>query len=242
MSQWARNGLVLAIASLTPCLLLLAQERQPGKPYTPPNDLPLVEKVLASRRQYQQALEQLREHYEKVADLERKKWAEEELIGFHRINKHPFRMELDVPPPTLKPEFNIPEANELFRQAMGYKGKGSGAAYDDNIRRSELIFQRLLSYYPNSDKIDDAAYQLGDIYESRVFKQPRRAAVYFERCFQWNANTDTDARMRAARLYDKTLLERGKAIELYQNVAKSDADQKRVDEAKKRLAELSGQK
>jgi len=232
--------LAAAVVLISSVLLLQAQERQPvGKPYTPPNDLPLVEKVLAARRQYQQALEQLREHYEKVGDLERKKWAEEELIGFHRLTKHPFNLALDIPPPTLKPEYNIPEANELFRQGMAYKGRGTGSAYEDNIRRAEIVFQRLLSFYPNSDKIDDAAYQLGDIYESRVFKQPRRAAGYFERCYQWNPNTDTDARLRAARIYDRVLMERGKAAEIYRHVVNHDGDQKRVDEARKRLQELS---
>ena len=32
-----------------------------------------------------------------------------------------------------------------------------------------------------SDKIGDAAYQLGDIYEGRSYKQYRRAAHYYER-------------------------------------------------------------
>ncbi|WP_173019818.1 tetratricopeptide repeat protein, partial [Streptomyces alkaliphilus] len=93
--------------------------------------------------------------------------------------------------------------------------------------------------YPQSDKIDDTAYQLGEIYESRVFKQYRRAAQYYERVFQWNGNTQYDARLRAARLYDKTLQERGRAIQLYREVISHEADPKRIEEAKKRLGDLS---
>ncbi|MCS7167510.1 MAG: hypothetical protein RMI91_10850 [Gemmatales bacterium] len=210
------------------------------KPGFPQSDLPLVEKVIAARKQYQQALEQLREHYLRTGDVERQQWVEEELIGFHRITKRAYILELDVPPPTLKPELNIPEANELYRRAMQFKGRGYGQEYEDNMRRAELLLQQLLTYYPQSDKIDDAAYQLGEIYENRPFRQYRRAAWYYERSFQWNPNTSNDARLRAARIYDRILQERGKAIQLYREVINYDADPQRVEEARRRLKELSG--
>lgn len=220
---------------------LCAQDKSGiGKPNVPQGDLPLVEKVIAARKQYQQALEQLREYYLRTGDVERQHWVEEELVGFHRITKRAYILELDVPPPTLKPEHNIPEANELFRRAMQFKGRGYGQEYEDNMRRAELLLQQLLTYYPQSDKIDDAAYQLGEIYENRPFRQYRRAAWYYERSFQWNPNTSNDARLRAARIYDRILQERGKAIQLYREVINHDADPQRVEEARRRLKELSG--
>ncbi|MCS7016704.1 MAG: hypothetical protein NZM42_11385 [Gemmatales bacterium] len=224
---------------LTP--LIQAQDKTGlVKPNVSQGDLPLVEKVIAARKQYQQALEQLREHYLRTGDVERQQWVEEELIGFHRITKRAYILELDVPPPSLKPEHNIPEANELFRRAMQFKGRGYGQEYEDNMRRAELLLQQLLTYYPQSDKIDDAAYQLGEIYENRPFRQYRRAAWYYERSFQWNPNTSNDARLRAARIYDRILQERGKAIQLYREVINYDADPQRVEEARRRLKELSG--
>lgn len=208
----------------------------------PPNDLQLVEHVLQARKEYQASLETLREYYGRQGDNERKAWVEEELLSFHRISKRAYRLDLDVPPPTLKGTHNVNEANELFRRAMAYKENrawGLTNQSGDNLRRAEILFQQLLTNYPQSDKIDDAAYQLGEIYENTVFKQHRRAAAYYERCFQWNPDTDTDARLRAARLYDKSLQDRAHAIQLYREVLKHDGNQKRVDEAKKRLAELS---
>ena len=208
-----------------------------------PSDMEIVERVLAKRREYQMALEQLRSHYLATGDLERAKWAEEELSNFHRIPKQAFRLDLDVPPPLLKAEQNIPEANELYRRAMTYKDKGwSGTEYIDNQRRAELLFQQILTNYPQSNQIDDAAYQLGDIYESKAYKQYRRAAMYYERCFQWNPNTQFDARIRAARLYDKYLQERSRAMELYKEVTTHETDPKRIAEAQKRITELSGKK
>lgn len=203
------------------------------------SDIELVEKLLAARREYQVSLEQLRALYVSTGDVERAQWAEEELRQYHRIPKQAFRLELDVPPPTLQAAYNIPEANELYRKAMLYKDKGWGTDYIDNQRRTELLLQQLLSSYPQSDKISHAAYQLGDLYESKAYKQYRRAAAYFERSFQWDPNTHHDSRLRAARIYDKTLQERARAVELYREVTTHETDPKRLQEAEKRLAELS---
>jgi tetratricopeptide (TPR) repeat protein len=214
-----------------------------GQPGQPPSDLDKVERVLAARREYQIALEMLRTHYIQVQDPERARWAEDELVQFHRILKQPYRLELDVPPPSLKAAYNIPEANELYRRAMVYKDKGwGGNDYVDNQRRAEILFQQILTNYPQSDKIDDAAYQLGDIYESRPYRQYRRAAQYYERCFQWNPNTQFDARLRAARLYDRYLQERTRAVELYREIVTHETDPKRIDEAEKRIRELGNTK
>lgn len=209
-------------------------------PSAAPSDIEIVERLLAARRDYQVSLEALHNHYKAVGDTERARWAEEELKMYHRIGKQAYRLELDVPPPTLQASHNVPEANELYKRGMSYKDRGWGNDYIDNQRRAELLFQQLLTHYPQSDKIDDAAYQLGDIYESKAYKQPRRAAQYYERCFQWNTNTTFDARLRAARIYDKQLQERGRAVELYREVTTHETDAKRIAEATKRLQELTG--
>ncbi|MGL4554502.1 MAG: tetratricopeptide repeat protein [Gemmataceae bacterium] len=203
-------------------------------------DRELVERLLTGRKEYQLTLEGLRKLYIQMGDIERARWAEEELVQFHRIPKQAFLLELDVPPPTLKGSQNVPEANKLYRQAMVYKDKGWGNDYTDNMRRAELLFQKILTDYPQSDKISDTAYQLGDIYEGRAYKQPRRAAVYYERSFEWNSKTHFDARIRAARLYDRQLNNRSRAVEIYKQITTYETDDKRIDEAKRRLQEIGG--
>lgn len=208
-------------------------------PKGPTSDIELVERLNATRKTYQQTMEQLRQHYLAVGDIERSKWVEDELRQYHRIVKYAYRLDVDVPVPTLQAKNNIPEANELFRQAMQYKDKGFGTDYVDNQRRAEILFQRLLDKYPESDKIGDTAYQLGDIYEKyRPSAQYRRAAVYFERSFQWVRVGNNEARMRAARIYDKQLTDREKARGLYKDVLTHDTDSKRIEEARRRLEEL----
>lgn len=213
-----------------------------GKKTATRGDLEMVERLLAARKEYQVTLEALRTHYIGGGDVERGRWAEEELVQFHRINKYPFRLELVVPPPTLQGNYNIPEANELYRQAMKYKDHGYGQDFNDNQHRAELLLQQLLTNYPQSTQISDAAYQLGDIYDSKPFRQYDHAAIYFERCFQWNPKTHFDARLRAARLYERNVSERGHALEIYREITTHETDPKRVEEAQRKVTELSKKK
>lgn len=250
-----RRALALAVVLLVAATLTgLAQSPAPPPPKdgdkaaapapaAPASDVELVERLNVARKEYQTSLEKLRQYYLRANDMERAKWAEDELRSFHRIVKYAYRLDLDVPIPTLQPKRNIPEANDLYRRAMTYKDKGFGAEYIDNQRRSELLLQQLLDKYPESDKIADTAYQLGDLYEKyRPAPQYRRAAAYYERAFQWNKGGQSDARLRAARIYDKQLSERSKATELYRAVIDHDTDNARIQEAERRLAELTGKR
>ena len=98
----------------------------------------------------------------------------------------------------------------------------------------------ILGNHATSNKISDAAYQLGDLYEGKNYKQFKRAAAYYERSFQWNPLTQNDGRIRAARLYDKMSIDRNRAIELYKEVIQHNTDPQRLQEAQRRLAELGG--
>ena len=206
------------------------------------SDVELVERLLAARKEYQLTLEELRKLYIKTGDITRARWAEDELLQYHRMLKQVFRLELDVPPPTLKADINIPEANKLYRQGMGYKDKGWGTDYIDNQRRAEILFQKILTEYPQSNKLSHTAYQLGDLYESKAFKQPARAAAYYERCFEWDPKTTFDARIRAARLYDRQLNDRAKAHKIYTEIRTHETNEAHIDEATRRLQELGNKR
>lgn len=205
-----------------------------------PNDGPLVERVIAARKEYQASLVALYQQYEKSGDKEKAKWVEDELKQFHLMNKPSYRLDIgDVPPPTLEAKVNVKEANDLLVEAMKYFDRGAGSDYTLNQRRCEVLLREVLEKHPNSDKIADVAYKLGELYEGRAFKHYSRAATYFERSYQWQKGTSTDARMRAAYIYDKLLNERTKAIDLYREQIANDTDEQRIKLAEKRLAELT---
>lgn len=225
----------LTLAALA-AVVVVAQ--QPAAPRKPTSDMELVRSLLECRSKYQETLERLRLYYISAGEVEKAKWAEEELKQYHRISKQAYRLELDMPAVPLEAKQNEPGANQLYMQAMGYKDKGWGTDYVDNQRRAELLLQQLLTNFPQSDKIGDAAFVLGDLYESRAYKQYQRAAYYFELAVKWNPTTHREARLRAARLYDRQMIDRGKARQLYQEVMTHDTDPKRMGEAQKRLKDL----
>jgi hypothetical protein len=234
-------GLALAALAVADAQTGDDKDKKPA-PAGKVSDAPLVERLLAARKEYQYTLEALRKHYIRAGDIERARWAEEELVQYHRALKPVYSLAHDVPPPTLKANLNVPEANKLYRQAMSYKDKGWGSEYTDNQRRAELLLQKILTEYPQSNKISDVAYQLGDIYESRAFKQYHRAAAYYERCFEWNEKTHFDARIRAARLYERQLNNREKAAKIYKEIITVETNDRAIEEARRRLQELSGKR
>ena len=233
-----------AAGGLIACAALTMWAADPPKPPAKPGpgtDADLVKRVLAGRKEYQQSLIALYDHYSAGGDRERAKWVEDELKAYHLSWKPSYRLDIqDVPPATLEAKTNIKEANDLFKAAMEYKAKGSGTDFVLNQRRAELLFQEILQKHADSDKIADVAYELGELYEGKAYKQYDRAAAYYERAAQWRKGTRTDAKLRAARLYDKVLNERSRALDLYRDEIATDTDPARLKEAEKRLAELTG--
>ncbi|HXD89028.1 MAG TPA: hypothetical protein VN641_21230 [Urbifossiella sp.] len=246
-----RRFLTISLFAAALGLINIAPAADPVKPDDKKADLPpaarsdveLVERAIHARKEYEASLKKLWEYYRRTGDKQRIRWVEDELMGFHLLHKPSYNLDVqDVPPPSLEAKTNIREANDLYKAAMEYKGRGLGTDYILNMRRSELLLREILDKYPSSDKISDVAYQLGEIYESRAYKQHDRAARFFERSFQWKKGSSTDARFRAAVIYDKQLNERGKALQLYKDVVEHDTDPDRIKTAEKRLVELSGGK
>jgi hypothetical protein len=131
-----------------------AVAQTPSKPQTDPKknlppestvlpqvatDSELVDRCIAARKEYENSLKALYEYYHRVADRQRSQWTEQELMGYHLLFKPSYNLEVrDVPPATLEAKVNIREANELYRTAMEYKGKGLavGSEYILNQRRA----------------------------------------------------------------------------------------------------------
>lgn len=203
-------------------------------------ELDLVRQVYESRDQYQIALERLVAFYTEISNEEGRQAAERELRDYHVTVKPPYSLELDLPAANLKPTENIPEANKSFQEGMYWLQKPAINDRGDNFKRAEIVFRRLLREHKTSNKIDEACYYLGEIYSSRYFNQPRRAVAFFERVFLYEPNTNLDARYRAALLYEKTLADRRRAIDLYQEVLKREVDTRQTREARRRLDDLLG--
>ena len=101
-------------------------------------------------------------------------------------------------------------------------------------------FTTLIREYPTSDKISEAAFRLGEIYEGWYYEDFAKAAAAYERAYQWNARTILPAKFRAAKLYDEKLMQRDKAVMLYKQVVVERLYKRDAEHAAKRVIELTG--
>jgi tetratricopeptide (TPR) repeat protein len=203
----------------------------------------IVEDVAVNRQAYRQGLELLIEFYTKTGNNMKFRWAKKELAALNAIPQYKYVIEAGIAGPNLKVSDSIPEADELYRDAVQLERKAKQLIIvkDDDLLRSALDkYNQLIKKHRSSDKIDDAAYRAGSIYE--YFKDYTIAILYYERAYQWDPETPYPARFKRAFVLDKHLHRRDEALKLYQQAiraAKKDEYKKWKEFAEKRIRKLT---
>ena len=215
-------------------------EVAPAKaPRSTAGEVQLVERNAVAREAYRLSLEALKSHYVDTHNAVKLERVEKELSDLNGVEMYNYLDEVGLAPPTLKPSASIPAADQLYAEGMAFKDY---PAFPDEKRGKLKValqkFRAIISNYPTSDKIDDAAYRMGEIYEGWYYNDFAQAVVCFERCFEWNPKTPFPAYYKAAKLYDQKLMMRDKAVELYRKVINANLDQAHVQEALRRIREL----
>jgi tetratricopeptide (TPR) repeat protein len=175
-----------------------------------------VESLAAARDAYRQALMALVEYYGSVGNATKLEWAKLELKTFDQMVRYAYLQPAEWVPEDLQATDSIEEADILYRQAKSLYNESGGMIIVANrakLQQALGLFNQLIREYPSSDKIDDAAYKAGRIYD--YLKNYELAAVYYQRAFQWNEATSYPARYRAAWVMDQKLRMRTQALELY---------------------------
>ncbi|MHC5061941.1 MAG: tetratricopeptide repeat protein [Planctomycetota bacterium] len=180
-------------------------------------EVDLVEQMAAHRAEYRASLVGLMDYYTAAGNANKLWWAQQELALLDRGPQYRYLMPAEAAHTALAATDSIAEADVLFEDAMKVYREAGGLIIitDENKLRTALkMFDKVITDYPTSDKIDDAAYRAGRIYE--YFKDYEIAAVYYQRTFQWNDNTPYPARYRAAFVLDQHLHMRAESLPLYQ--------------------------
>jgi tetratricopeptide (TPR) repeat protein len=175
-----------------------------------------VEQIVVNRQEYRQGLERLIRYYTRTGNNMKFKWAKEELAALDSIPQYKYIVEAEVAGANLRANTSIPEADELYQDALELQQKATVliVAKDNELLRLALEkYNRLIRQYPSSDKIDDAACKAGEIYE--YFQDYSIALLYYKRSYQWDPDTTQPARFRSARILDKRLHRNAEALELY---------------------------
>jgi tetratricopeptide (TPR) repeat protein len=115
-----------------------------------------------------------------------------------------------------RPARNIEVANILFRDGKMYKRSLNFIKRKSRLLSAIKRFKMIINDYADSDKADDAAYELARIYNGFYFKDYAAAAYYYAECYELNPDTYKPAHYMAARVYDLRLKDHARAIEYYE--------------------------
>ncbi len=202
-----------------------------------------VEQIAVNRQAYRQGLQLLVGYYTRIGNNMKLNWAKDELSALDSIPQYKYIIDAESAGANLRASNSIPEADEIYQDALEHH-KQAGALLviknDDLLRLAADKYNRLIKRYPSSDKIDDAAYKAGEIYE--YFKDYSIALLYYKRAYQWDPGTMHPARFRAARILDKRLHRYAEALELYREAIKTEGAYERhrkwTEFAEQRIIEL----
>jgi len=204
-------------------------------------EIDIVEEITAGRQVYHQGLELLVEHYTKTGNNMKLVWAEKELAALDAMPKYNYIIEAAVAGPNLKARTSIPEADQIYNEALQLEKKAKKLIVikNENLLRLALDkYNQLIRKHQSSDKIDDAAYKAGGIYN--YFEDYSIALLYYQRTYQWDPETIYPARFKAAYILDKKLHRRAEALQLYRQAVEKGSLKKSYKEfAENRIKELT---
>jgi tetratricopeptide (TPR) repeat protein len=210
------------------------------------NEKDLAAQMAVSRQAYKRGMELLVDHYTKSGNSMKLAWAKKELNALNSMPQYDYIIEATMAGPGLKPTKSLSDADSLYAEAVRFEEQASPlkVVKDEGLLRIALDkYNQLISKYPNSDKIDDAAFRAAGIYE--YLKDYTIAVQYYQRTFQWDPQTAYPARYKAAYLLDTKLGRRAEALQLYQEalskITKSSEHVLWVEYAEERVKELSGE-
>ena len=216
-------------------------EPEPETDFTGMQELGLVEEVTRLRKAYGRALVALKDYYLTRGAQHKIEWIDQELAAFEAVPKTRYLTIAEVVGPDLKPAKRIPAADQLYTEGLDYKDYPAfPPAKKDYLKNALDKFQAIIEKYPESDKIDDAAFRMGEIYGGWYFEDWSRAVQCYERCWQWDPETQYAARFNAAKIYEERLKNRIKAVELYNAVLLKSNNPDEVNQARERIKALTG--
>jgi len=221
------------------------RDSKPGASSLPtnPQEVDLVEALLTERAEYVRTLTELRDYYREHGYAIKQSWADFELDGFRKVKTFRYVLDSEVASERLRPTNQIPEADALYQRGQDLLKKGGrgipGLYHQTTMIEAADVFRELVEKYPTSDRIDDAAFFLGEIHKEYLPDQEQIAVKWYERSWTWDPATPHPARFQAAVVYDFRLHDRDRALELYQSVLKEEsASGSNVRFANRRIRQL----
>jgi tetratricopeptide (TPR) repeat protein len=202
---------------------------EPNKPLMAPtsaDEIDLVEKMASSRQAYRRDLQALIQYYKTAGNHDKMSWAQDELAELNGIHQYQYIIEAQVMPASLRATESIAAADQLYAEAEKLN-RDAGLIPVTMLKDISLLqaalrkYGELISRYPTSDKIDDAAYKMAQIHEG--LGDTTIALAFYQRAYQWDPATPWPARYKAADILDRKLHRRAEALQVYEEAIAKDA-------------------
>lgn len=193
--------------------------------------------VASARDNYKSSLEELIQYYLDIGSHLRLKRARKELKALKKVPRRKY-LKVKEMVSEVSPSKNIEDANMLFQDGKAYKNPLIIIKKKAKLISAVARFKKILDDYPESDKADDAAYEIADIYEGFYFKDYEGAADYYVMCYEINEKTDKPARFKAAWVYDNQLGDYAEAAKHYKMALETCKETQYLGIAETRLEQL----
>lgn len=200
-------------------------------------EIQIANAITSARDNYRNALEEIIQYYMDIGNHLRLKKARKELKALNKVpqRKYLFAKEIIT---DISPSKNIEDANILFEDGKAYKNPLNIIRKKRKLTLAVARFKKIIEDYPESDKADDAAYELAGIYEGFYFKDYENAAFYYVKCYNLNEKTDKPVRFKAARVYDNHLDDYVEAVRHYKMALETCKETEYLRIAETRLEQL----
>jgi hypothetical protein len=203
-------------------------------------EIMLLEKLHRSREDYRKSLEGLAAYYTATGNGLQAQRAREELGDVRNVRKYSYTVEPELTR-TYTAREQFAAADTLYWNAHRlYAARDSREEERERLKRCVRLLQDLLARFPTSDKCDEALVLLGRIHEHRAFADYPLAARYYVKAFEADPDTETDAYMRAAHLYEARLRNAARAAEIYALASQKDPNPDHRALAARKVQELAG--
>jgi tetratricopeptide (TPR) repeat protein len=206
-----------------------------------PQEIDLVENMATLRTQYYEALRELNRYYSLKGNYNKTQWSLREIEGFNNAPQYTYISPAQIVDVTPGAQRAIPKATELFYEAARIHDRATQFVVvkdKDGMRHALSKYNQVIANYPESDMIDDAAYEAGTIYEE--FKEYDIALFYFEKALEWNPQIESPARFHIAYLLDRKFGLKNEALPYYQDAVELESSYRQNYEfALKRIEELT---
>ena len=179
-------------------------------------EVQLVEQMVSYRNNYIEHLKKLGKFYDRQGNQMKAVWAKKEMDALAKIDMRPYIVIAEVTSPDLKASDAIAEADRIYMEAVEQITDSRGVFSDmKGLLAAKVKLENLIATYPTSDKIDDAAWQIAEIY-NRDLNDCYVAMFYYQRVWQWDINNPYSARFAVAKLYDDEFHNYTRACEFYE--------------------------